>query len=64
MELGDGMDVAAYSMMYSQSSTMSAVSTGILAKTMEAAEIQGEQLTKMMEQSVNPGLGRNIDILL
>lgn len=64
MELGDGIDIAAYSMMVSQASTMSAVNTSILAKTLDTAEMQGEQLTKMMEQSVNPGLGRNIDILL
>ncbi len=64
MEFGDGMDITAYSMMVSQASTMSAVNTRILAKTLDAAEMQGEQLTKMMEQSVNPGSGRNIDILL
>ena len=64
MELGDGIDIAAYSLMVSQASTMSAVNTSILAKTLDTAEMQGEQLTKMMEQSVNPGLGRNIDILL
>lgn len=64
MELGDGMDIASYSMMASQASTMSAINTSILAKTLDTAEIQGEQFIKMMEQSVNPGLGRNIDILL
>lgn len=64
MEMVDGINLEVYSMMKSQASTMSAVSTSVLAKTMDTAEVQGEQLVKMMEQSVQPGLGRHIDILL
>ena len=38
------------------------VGTAMLKKAMDMQEIQGNQLVQMMEQSVNPGLGRNIDI--
>lgn len=62
MELSDGIDIAAYSMMYTQASIMQSVGTSVLEKTMDLQEIQGAQLAQMMEQSVNPNLGANIDI--
>lgn len=62
MELSDGIDIAAYSMMYSQAQLMQGVGTKVLEKTMDMQEIQVAQLTQMMEQSVNPNLGANIDI--
>ena len=60
MEISDGMDIASYAMMNSQLSQ--GVSTQVLKKTMDLQEAQGIQLVQMMEQSVNPGLGQNIDI--
>ena len=62
MELSDGVDVAAYSMMNTQAQLMQGVGTKVLEKTMDLQEIQAAQLTQMMEQSVNPNLGANIDI--
>ncbi len=64
MEIADGMDIAAYSVAHSQSQTLQDIGTGVLAKTLDMAKIERAQLTKMMELSVNPGLGSNIDILL
>ena len=61
MELCDGIDIAAYSVMNAQTQTMQAIGTGILAKTLDTA---GAQLVQMMEQSVNPHLGGNIDIMI
>ena len=62
MELSDGIDIAAYSMMNTQAQLMQGVGTTVLEKTMDLQEIQAAQLTQMMEQSVNPNLGANIDI--
>ncbi len=62
MELSDGIDIAAYSMMNTQAQLMQGVGTKVLEKTMDLQEIQAAQLTQMMEQSVNPNLGANIDI--
>lgn len=62
MELSDGIDIATYSMMNAQAATMQSIGTGVLKKTMDLQKIQGAQLTQMMELSVNPNLGGNIDI--
>ena len=64
MEITDGIDIAAYSVAHSQNQVLQDVGTGILSKTLDMAELQGAQLAKMMEQSVLPHLGGNIDILL
>ncbi len=45
-------------------SRMNAIDTSILKKSLDTAEQTGAMLTKMMEQSVNPNLGANIDIRL
>ncbi len=63
MTIGNGVDSAAYySSVNSGNELMMQIGTQILKKTMDAAEIQGAQITRMMEQSVNPGLGANVDI--
>lgn len=62
MELADGMNIELYSMVNAQNSLMQSVGTGMLAKTLDMQEMMGAQLTQMMEQSVNPHLGGNIDI--
>ena len=62
MEISDGMDIAAYAMMNAQVQVSQGVSTQVLKKTIDLQEAQGSQLVQMMEQSVNPGLGQNIDI--
>lgn len=64
MEIVDGFDIAAYSMMNAQAKIADAVGVQMLKKTMDLQEIQGNELVRMMEQSVNPGLGRSIDILV
>lgn len=45
-------------------SNMNIIDTSILKKSLDSAEQTGAMLTKMMEQSVNPNIGRNIDIRL
>lgn len=48
----------------SDTQTMNAVDTSILRKSLDMMETNGDMLTKMMEQSVNPNIGANIDIRL
>ena len=62
MEISDGLAIADYSMANAQISIMQKVSTQMLAKTLDTMEAEGAQLTKMMEQSVTPNLGQNIDV--
>lgn len=62
MEISDGLAVADYSVANAQLGIMQTVSTRMLAKTLDNMEAQGAQLTKMMEQSVTPNLGQNIDV--
>lgn len=61
------MDIAGISMALSNISTQSQVGTAVLGKAMDTNEELGEGLVRMidaaaMEQSVNPGIGANIDV--
>ncbi len=65
------MDIAALSMNMAQANAMTQVSTAVLAMGLETIEETGATVvemmaesTKAMEQSVNPHLGGNIDILV
>ncbi|MGN0151657.1 MAG: YjfB family protein [Wujia sp.] len=44
--------------------SMNAIDTSILKKSLDLMETNGDMLTRMMEQSVNPNIGSNIDIRL
>ncbi len=63
MEISDGMNIEAYSVMQAQANVMSAVNVSLLKKTLDTQEMMGAQMTQMMELSVNPNLGANIDVL-
>lgn len=56
------MDIASYSMANATLNVMSKVSVAMLSKTMDLQKNMGDNIVKMMEQSVNPSLGGNIDI--
>lgn len=58
------MDIAMLSMLQSQSSILTDVNIALLGKNLDTAEESGEGLVKMMEQSVTPYLGQNIDLKL
>ena len=64
MEISDGMDIARFAAISAQNQTMEGVGIAMLSKAMDMQEIMGAELTQMMEQSVNPSLGGNIDIRL
>lgn len=52
------------SLSVSGTSNMNAIDTALLKKSLDAVETNGAMLTQMMEQSVNPNIGANIDIRL
>lgn len=52
------------SLSLSGTSNMNAIDTALLRKSLDAVETNGAMLTQMMEQSVNPNIGANIDIRL
>lgn len=65
------MDIAALSMNLSQIKTAEQASISVLKMAMDTANVQAVDLTqmlevntKMMEQSINPHLGKIIDIRL
>ena len=49
-------------MAMSQNKVMSDVSVAMLDTSLDVFKDAGESMTKMMEQSVNPNIGGNIDI--
>ena len=58
----DIMDVANLSMNLSSSRVINDVQGAVLKKSLDTLETTGDGLTKMMEASVTPNLGQNIDI--
>ncbi|MCR4738872.1 MAG: YjfB family protein [Lachnospiraceae bacterium] len=56
------MDIPALSMAMSQMNVMNQFSTAMLSKALETYGETGDDMVKMMEQSVNPELGANIDV--
>ena len=45
-----------------QMNTLSQVNTGLLSMSLDTYSAQGNELAKMMELSVNPSVGSNIDL--
>ena len=62
MEITPMLDIPALSMAMSQNKVMSDFSVAMLDKSLDTFQDMGDSMTKLMEQSVNPNLGGNIDI--
>lgn len=60
----DVMDIAGLSMSMSQSNVLRDVNLALMSDVLDQAEQNSMALTKMMEASVTPNLGQNIDIRL
>lgn len=58
------MDIAALSMGLSQMKLANEVGVSVLKMAMDTSQGQADNLTQMMEQSVNPNIGGSIDIKL
>ncbi|MBO5351933.1 MAG: YjfB family protein [Lachnospiraceae bacterium] len=56
------MDIPALSVAMSQANVIDQYSVAMLSKTLDTVEESGAMMIQMMEQSVNPHLGQNIDI--
>lgn len=56
------MDIAALSSSMSLADVNSQVGIAVLAKNLDTIEELGDGMKKMMELSVNPNLGANIDV--
>lgn len=55
------MDIASLSTAMSTQSILNDVSVAMLSKSLDTVEDMGNGMIKMMESSVNPYLGQNID---
>ena len=58
------MDIAALSTSMAMTDLASQASVKVLSMSLDNLEIAGEGIQKMMEMSVNPNLGANIDVSL
>lgn len=56
------MDIAGLSTNLSTINIVNDVQVAVLRQSLDTLETSGDSLTKMMEASVNPELGQNIDI--
>lgn len=56
--------IGSTSISVSDTGSMNAIDLSLLKKSLDAVEINGDMITKMMEQSVNPLIGSNIDVRL
>lgn len=56
------MDISALSPSVAQKSPLQQIGIAVTKMTMDAVIQSSQMLTKSMEQSVNPNLGKNIDI--
>lgn len=56
------MDIAGLAINMNQTQLLTEVKTAVLAKNLDAQEQMKESIKVMMEQSVKPNLGKNIDV--
>jgi len=55
-------DIASLSMYMARNETLQDVGTALLSNALDVQESQGAATVSMMEQSVNPAVGGNIDL--
>ncbi len=55
-------DIASLSMVMAQDKVMSDFGTAMLSKSLDTFEQNGADMAKMLELSVNPGVGGNFDM--
>lgn len=60
----DVMGIASLSMYMSQANLMQDIGTAVLDMALEGGDMQGQDMAKLLENSVNPDIGSNIDISL
>ncbi len=60
----DVMDIAGMSVSMNQANILQNVNLSVMRKSLDQMQQNGDALIKMMESSVNPNVGQNIDIRL
>ena len=60
----DVMGIGMSTTVLSNANTSSAVGLKLLDKALETDQMNGDAMARMLEQSVNPMVGQNIDIRL
>ena len=58
------MNIASLSTDIAMSKTTAAVGTAVMKQNMDVNEAMGTEMVKMMEKSVTPNLGNNVDVRL
>lgn len=62
MEFGSVDGIALAAMNIKQADTLNQVGTAVLSNAIDQSEVMGQNMIKMMELSVNPGIGGNFDM--
>lgn len=62
MEFGSVDGIALAAMNIKQVDTLNQVGTAVLSNAIDQSEVMGQSMIKMMELSVNPGIGGNFDM--
>ncbi|MBR6229166.1 MAG: YjfB family protein [Eubacterium sp.] len=62
MEISDGINIARYAELSAQNTTMEGVGIAMMKNALDMQQEMGAAITQMMEQSVNPNLGANVDL--
>lgn len=62
MEIGSFADIALAQMPSISTTAPSDIAVAMLSKQLDMTQAMGDSMIKVMEQSVNPGLGGNIDV--
>lgn len=58
------MDIAGLSMALSTATVSNDVQTAVFSMNLDTMQEMGDEMAKMMEKSVTPHLGQNIDVRL
>ena len=56
------MDIASISTAMSMADLQTDIGVAVLSKSMDTMETRGEGIKKMLETSVNPHIGGNVDV--
>ncbi len=56
------MDIASLSTALSMTKVNNEIGVLMLGKQLDQAEVMGESMVKLLEQSASPNLGRNVDV--
>ena len=62
MEFGSVDGIALAAMNIKQVDTLNQVGTAVLSNAIDQSEVMGQSMIKMMELSVNPGIGGSFDM--